>query len=98
MAYAIDILGSSFNKTKNLFFPFRLKYWMKMGFISLFSGNRTGGFGNSGYNTSSRDFGDVNFSQAMEKIKLEATNFLSQHGYILGIIIFVLFLILSVLI
>ena len=57
MAYAIDILNNTFNKTKEQFFPIKIKYWLRMGFISMFGGrSRGGGSGNSGYNTSGKDF------------------------------------------
>ena len=95
MAYAIDILNDTFNKTKEQFFPIKVKYWLRMGFISMFGGRRTSSSsgGNSGYNSSGKDFPGMNFSEIVTKVNTEGLNYFSQYGLITGIGIFVLYLI-----
>ena len=94
MAYAVDIINESFKKTKELFFPIRTKYWLRMGFISLF-GNRSGGgsAGNS-FRSSSSDnnlFKGLSFKEAVQKINSESLNFLSQYGVLVAIGFFLLY-------
>ncbi|MFH2019787.1 MAG: hypothetical protein ABIJ34_00075 [archaeon] len=94
MVHAGEIINDCFNKTKDLFFPVRLKYWMKMGFVSLFSGNEGYG-GSSGGNGGNRnsDFQNIDWKQALSQFNSEALGFLSKYGQIVGIVFFILYLI-----
>ena len=66
MAYAADIINDTFDKTKQLFFPIKLKYWLRMGLVSFFSGSSSGGSG-SNYSSGSRGGrgGDIDIRQAV---------------------------------
>jgi hypothetical protein len=94
MVYAVEIINNVFDRTKKLFFPIRIRYWLRMGFISMFSLNN--GSGNS--NSSSRGdelskfFGN-SFRESMTEFNSSALNWLSQYGFITSIIFFILFLI-----
>jgi hypothetical protein len=94
MAYAGDIITDSFNRTKELFFPIRKEYWLKMGFVNLFAGN-SGYGGNSGSSSSGRnsELNNIDLKQAISQFNSEALKFLAQYGYIVGIGIFLLYLI-----
>lgn len=94
MAYATEILNDSINKTKELFFPVRKGYWLRMGFVSLFSANggSGGSSGSSGGNRDS-DFSKINWKQVISTFNSEALKFLNQYGAIIGAGFFVLYLI-----
>ncbi len=86
MAYATDIIGTSFDRTKELFFPIRPKYWLRMGFISLFAGQGSGGnFNGSNYSRPGSGGPGGSFSDAVTKFNTEALAFLSQYGFVVGI-------------
>jgi len=93
MAYATDILGKCVDETKKLFFPVRIKYWLRMGFISLFSGRSGGGRGGNGYNSSNSGGPNEDFSAFFNNLKTEATSFFTQYGVFIGVGIFFLWLI-----
>lgn len=97
MVYAADILSESFEKTKNLFFPIRPGYWIRMGFISLFGSSFGGGSGgNSGYNSSGRDLpSGLNFTEAISQFNTGALDFLSKYGTIVAIV-FIMFYAISI--
>jgi len=94
MTLAIEILSAAFNKTKELYFPIRTGYWMRMGLISLFgSVGRGGGIGNPGYSPRKKLSSISDFSEFLSKLNTEALNFLSKYGVFIGIGFFVLSLI-----
>ena len=94
MAYAIDIINQAFNKTKEMFFPIKLGYWLRMGFVNLFSGPSSGSSSSSSnYSGRDSDFSKVDFRQALANLNQEGLNFFSQYGFLTTIGIFVLYLI-----
>ncbi len=98
MVYAGDIITDCWNKTKELFFPIRKEYWVKMGIANIFSWNSAGGsgggnsFGNSGSSNTENPFAGMTFQQIVSQINTQALDFLSKYGYIIGIVIFLLYL------
>ncbi|MEM4397145.1 MAG: hypothetical protein QW757_00805 [Candidatus Woesearchaeota archaeon] len=99
MVYATEILNKSFEKTKELLFPIRKDYWLKMAFVSLFIGNSGfNNFGSSNLNSSDKAkisdaFKGMTFQQIISKINTSALSFLAQYGLFIGIFIFFLYLI-----
>jgi len=95
MVYAADILSGSFEKTKNLFFPIRPGYWIRMGFISIFGSNfGGGGSSNSRYNSSSGDFPSaMNITETISQFNTQALDFFSKYGTIVAIVLMVFYLI-----
>jgi len=92
MAYATDILGKCVDETKQLFFPIRKKYWLKMGFLSLFSGRNSGSGGN-GFNSSRTSGNNEDISTFFENLKTEGISFFTQYGVLVGIGVFFIWLI-----
>ncbi|MEM2131512.1 MAG: hypothetical protein QXR96_03240, partial [Candidatus Woesearchaeota archaeon] len=99
MVYATEILNKTFDRTKELLFPIRKQYWLKMAFVSIFIGNS--GFNNFGsFNLNSSDkskisdaFKGMTFKQIISKINTSALTFLAHYGLFVGIFIFFLYLI-----
>ncbi len=84
MAYATDIITPAIEKTKELFFPINPKYWLKLGFVNMLSGNQAGSYsGGSGGNTGS-ELSKISFREAVRSFNSEALVFLSQYGYVIG--------------
>ncbi|MBN1503399.1 hypothetical protein JW930_07710 [Candidatus Woesearchaeota archaeon] len=94
MAYAVDIINDSFKKTKELFFPIRFKYWVKMGFVNLFTGGNSGGLNDPRYSSNNKDFPSfANLRDALYQFNTKSLEFLSQYGLFIGIGAFFLYLI-----
>jgi hypothetical protein len=99
MVYAGDIISSCFTKTKELFFPIRKEYWIKMGLVSMTGGSDNGGNisnmfngynGNSGNNNTQSE---INFRELVIKFNSEALNFMASYGYIVYSIIAIVYVI-----
>jgi hypothetical protein len=94
MAYAIDIISESFNKTKSLFLPVRPGYWIRMGFISMFSMSNYGGSGSTGGTGGGREqLPGFSFSQAVTQFNVSALEFLARYGLFIGIAMIFFYLI-----
>ncbi|MBN2367647.1 hypothetical protein JXC34_01415 [Candidatus Woesearchaeota archaeon] len=95
MAYAIDIISDSFRKTKELFFPIRLSYWLRMGIANLFGGRSPGGGGGNGGGSSSykKQVGDLSLREMVTTFNQGALEFLSNYGVFLSLGVFFLYLI-----
>jgi hypothetical protein len=94
MAYAGDIIEDCFTRTKELFFPIRKGYWIRMWFAGAMSGNGQG----SNFNSSNyTDTGKLLFpksmtiQEAIAAFNTQGLSFLSQYGYILGIAFLVIY-------
>jgi len=95
MVYSTEIIGDVFDKTKKLFFPINLKYWLKMGFVGLFTGSGTGSGGGNGYSSSrsggESPFKDMTFREVVSKGNQVGLDFFQNYGYLVGIGLFVLY-------
>lgn len=81
---SIDAINPSFNAVKKLLFPIKVKSWFKLGFVSIFANNFSGGAG-GGFN---------NFSNNLGNRKMPEFNvFLTQYGLIIGLIAFFIILV-----
>lgn len=92
MAYAADIIKDSLERTKELFFPIRLGYWFRMGFIGMFSTFSRGGSTGNSSSFNRNDYKGMNFKDAIANFNSEALQFLTQYGSIVGIVSFFMFL------
>lgn len=96
MAYAINLLNNAFTRTKEILFPIRKKYWLKMAFISLFISKKSYmpylSYQNS-FNNQSESFYNNSFKESIVQINNESIKFLSQYGYIIVILFFIFYLI-----
>ncbi|MBD3203284.1 hypothetical protein GF327_03255 [Candidatus Woesearchaeota archaeon] len=93
MAYAIDIIEDSFNKTKKLLFPIRKSFWLKMGFVSLFSGRAGSGSYSSGYNSNQIESFPEDVKSTIGEINNNFLFNLKKYGYFIGIFISLVLLI-----
>ncbi|MEM3374670.1 MAG: hypothetical protein QXE31_05640 [Candidatus Woesearchaeota archaeon] len=96
MVYAADILNECIAKTKELFFPIRKAYWIKMTIANLLAGNSNymnfNSFSNiSSPNTTKTSY-NLSFNQAISQINTEALNFVSKYGNLVGIFFLVIYI------
>ncbi|NTV23150.1 MAG: hypothetical protein HGA85_02110, partial [Nanoarchaeota archaeon] len=83
MVIAIDIFSDSVKKTKELFFPIRKGYWVRMAFLSAFTGRASGSLGN-GLGSGNGDSG-IGFKESIASFNAEALSFFAKYGTILGV-------------
>ncbi|MBN2421686.1 hypothetical protein JXB41_00545 [Candidatus Woesearchaeota archaeon] len=88
MAYAIDIINDCFKKTKQLLFPIKKEYWLKMALVSLFSSNNYSPGNNISQNINSSDFpkGSINIREWIAKLNSNALDFLVNYGLAVGLV------------
>ncbi len=79
---SVDSVEPAFNAMKELLFPIRFLFWLKLAFVSLFGGRRSGGSFENFSKSSNNSFKTPNLN-----------SFLAQYGLVIGLLAFIIVLI-----
>ncbi|MBN2126957.1 MAG: hypothetical protein JW703_01030 [Candidatus Diapherotrites archaeon] len=85
---SVDAINPAFNAMKELLFPIKLKFWLKLAFVSMLGSSGGGGGGSIG------NAGNTSNSSAQMP---DLSSFLAQYGLIIGLIVFAVILLILVL-